>query len=422
MEENMKKKAIFILLMIFLILLIGFLLVRNYSGKEYSEENLDKDLSIEKEHVLSEYVTTKSEVLLFLERDNKMIESGIIGVGEWLHILEDKNNYYKVVNIEGEYYVKGDNLVDSGEDIRYDDRYKEYIVFNESVVTKNKTILYDDNGKLVYSFNKGMVFPIIIKDSKKYGVEFGSRLLYIKSEDVEVIEADNTDKGNTKGIGVLNYHFFYDESIVDERKDCNQVICTSKLQFKSHLDYIRDNGFMTLTMEELEWYIDGKVRLPKSVVITIDDGWRAELGIKLLTEYKFNATLFVVTNWYDPNNYLNEYIEVHSHSHNMHNVGDCNVGQGGGIQCLDEEFVLNDLKTSSDKLNGSNVFCYPFYEYNDYSIEMLKKAGYRMAFAGEVNGSDNLVKVGSDKYRLPRFVVVNYTSMTDFGNYLNGYY
>ena len=42
-------------------------------------------------------------------------------------------------------------------------------------------------------------------------------------------------------------------------------------------------------MKELELYIDGKLQLPKSVVITIDDGWRSKLGIELLNEYKLNG-------------------------------------------------------------------------------------------------------------------------------------
>ena len=268
-----------------------------------------------------------------------------------------------------------------------------------------------------------MTFPIIINNTDKYGVEFNDRLLYVKNSDnVNIVDSNNTLEKNTKGIGVLNYHFFYDETILEKRKECNQEICASKSQFKMHLDYIKDNNFLALTMNELEMYIDGKIRLPKSVVITIDDGWLAELGIQMLNEYELNATIFLVTSIYNPSDFKTDYVEVHSHSHNMHNGGDCPVGQGGGIQCLDEEVILNDLKTSSDILNGSKVFCYPFYEYNNYSIEMLKKAGYKMAFAGESYRSDNLVKVGSDKYRLPRFVVVNYTTMKDFTNYLNGLY
>lgn len=416
----MKKVGIVLLACLVIILVgIGYLFLQNDKDSDLKEKEVIK----EENKILSGNVVASNDIKLYELDNGKYRESGIVGSGEILNIVESHGDYYKVGNIIGDYYIDGNGVVSSNDNISYSDRYKSYIVFNKNVNTIDKTILYDEDGKLVYEFYEEMTFPIIINNTDKYGVEFNDRLLYVKNSDnVNIVDSNNTLEKNTKGIGVLNYHFFYDETILEKRKECNQEICASKGQFKMHLDYIKDNNFLALTMNELEMYIDGKIRLPKSVVITIDDGWLAELGIQMLNEYKLNATIFLVTSIYNPSDFKTDYVEVHSHSHNMHNGGDCPVGQGGGIQCLDEEVILNDLKTSSDILNGSKVFCYPFYEYNNYSIEMLKKAGYKMAFAGESYRSDNLVKVGSDKYRLPRFVVVNYTTMKDFTNYLNGLY
>lgn len=58
-----------------------------------------------------------------------------------------------------------------------------------------------------------------------------------------------------------------------------------------------------------------------------------------------------------------------------------------------------------------------FYEYNDYSIKMLKKAGFTMAFIGESNNSDNLIHVGSNKFKLRRFVIVTHTTINDLNKY-----
>ena len=40
-----------------------------------------------------------------------------------------------------------------------------------------------------------------------------------------------------------------------------------------------------------------------------------------------------------------------------------------------------------------------------------------MAFAGEKG--DSKVRAGQDKFRIPRFVVVNYTTMNAFTNFVN---
>lgn len=79
---------------------------------------------------------------------------------------------------------------------------------------------------------------------------------------------------------------------------------------------------------------------------------------------------------------------------------------------------MNDLKVSREKLNGSTVLCYPFYEFNDYSIKLAKEAGFTIAFAGESSYKNSHVTVGSNKYKLPRFVVVDYTKMTEFTEFI----
>lgn len=368
----------------------------------------------------NDYVLSTDEINLYKKSGSNYKKVGKAGKNVVLHINQD-GKYYKLVDLDDDYYIDGSNIKNTDEvDQKNDSRYKNYLVFNNNIKTNNQTTFYDDQGNLVYQFNKEYSLPIIINEKGNYGVEFLGKLLYI--HDGEVIENKNTENKNTLGVGVLNYHFFYDETDSEEQSKCNQDICTSKNQFQAHLNYIKENNYFTLTMKELEMYIDGRIQLPKSVVITIDDGWRAELGVKMLNDNKLNGTLFLITSLYNSQNYSSDYVEVHSHSDNMHNTGVCPSGQGGGIQCLDESTILNDLKISSDKLNGSKVFCYPFYEYNDYSISMLKKAGFVMAFAGETSRSDNMVHVGSNKYNLPRFVVVNYTSMVDFKNYLEGSY
>ena len=398
-----------------LVIMIGLCLI---GLKKKSDNGPTKQNYKKPEIVLSNNVISTKEVTLYTKNNDEFIESGKISKNVYLTLDKKDDDYYKVTNLDKDYYVKGEGLKDT-EAVTYDSRYKNYIVFNENITVKDSIELYDENNKLVYSLKGDYSLPIYVKDNERYGVEFAGRLLYVNATSGSIIENHNTDLVNTKGIGTLNYHFFYDDSIPEEVADCNQEICASKTQFKQHLDYIKNNNFFTPTMKELEMYIDGKIQLPKSVVITIDDGWRAQLGIQMLEEYQLNATLFLVTSWYDPQAFKSDYVEIHSHSDNMHNQGDCPTGQGGGIQCLPKEQILNDLKTSSDKIGGTTVFCYPFYEYNDYAISALQEAGYTMAFAGESRYSDNLVKVGSNKYKLPRFVVVNYTTMNDLINYLN---
>ena len=332
-------------------------------------------------------------------------------------IKEINNHYNKFVKTNKETKLYNEN----NEEVGTVGKDVELSLNKENIVTNDKTLFYDDNDNLIYSFNKSYNLPIIIKDTDKYGVEFNNRLLYVKKNDVkEINKNNNTDKKNSSGIAVLNYHAFYDENNAEEKANCTTEICHSKKQFKSQLNLIKEKDMLTLQMKEVEMYIDGKVQLPKSVLITIDDGPKTKIAVDLLTEYKMYATIFLVTSWFDEKEYYKtDYIELHSHTHNMHDGGKCPGGQGGAIKCLPEEEIQKDLKQSREELNGSTVFCYPFYEYNDYSIKMLKQAGFTMAFIGESNNSDNLIHVGSDKFRLRRFVIVTYTTISDLNKYFD---
>ena len=401
-----------------IVLCIGGYFGYNYF---YEKNNMLKEKDIVKKITshYNEYVKTNDEVKIYDKNSN---EIGLIGKGVELGLDEIEINsgtkYFKIKDFDDEYYVKYQDVDKIDALTLYSSRYKSYILFNENIVTNDKTSFYDENNNLVYTFNKSFDLPIIIKDDNRYGIEFNNRLLYVKKDDIkETKENNNTELKNSTGVPVLNYHFAYE----DDDNTCNQVICHSASQLKEHFSYIKDNNFFTPTMKELEMYIDKKLQLPqKSVVITFDDGWKADVARKYVDEYEINATLFLITSWYNKEQFESEYFEVHSHGDNIHNGGLCSGGQGGEIKCMDHDKLLTDLKTSREKLDGSTVFCYPFYEYNDYSIKVLKEAGFTMAFAGEYAGGKIKVTPGIDKFRLPRWIIVNYTTKKQFISYVNG--
>jgi len=419
--KRKKRKIILILIAILMLLFLSLSFI--YIVKEEREEKLRLDtLKREKELVneinshYNEYVKTNKEAIIYNENEE---EIGKIANNIELSLEETEINketiYFKVKDFENSYIRYEDvEVIDKLNE--FNTRYKNYVVFNQNIVTNNITTFYDENNNLIYQFNTSFDLPIIIKDNDKYGILFNNRLLYVKQDDVFTLKDNvNTDLEVANSIRVIAYHAFYDKN--DETEAwCRNSICHSTEQIESHAKYISENNYFTLTMKELEMYIDGKINFPKkSVVITIDDGLLAERGIEILNNYKLNATVFLITSYYTPSSYIDyEYIEYHSHGHNIHNVGQCPGGQGGGIKCLEESKLLEDLKTSSELLNDSTVFCYPFYEYNNYAIQTLKKAGYTMAFAGLLN--DGRVHVGTNKYLIPRYTIYNNTTVNQLAN------
>lgn len=418
-RKKRKNKKILIIggivLLLILIIVLAFLLL-NKSDKELIPE------SINYSDYYSKYVLVEEDTSIYELNENEYQEKGTIYAGAILELeeVEDTNTeYFKIKDLDGKYYIKYDSIEKSDSYPSKDQRYKNYIPFNENIVTKAETTFYNEENKL-YTIKESLNLPIIIKDDDKYYVEYNGMLLSVLASDVEeVVDNHNTDLENTDGVPVLNYHFVYKP----EEETCNQEICHPESQFREHLSYIKDNGYFTPTMSELEMYIDGELQLPKSVVITIDDGRNVNLATQILEEYQLNATAFIVTSRYNMETEFieSEYVELQSHSHNLHNAGTCPAGhgQGGGLTCLEDDVILEDLKTSRELLDGAIAFCYPFYEYNSHSIDLLKKAGFTMAFAGEYAGGKTEATVGIDKFRIPRWVIVNYTTMDNFISYVN---
>ena len=239
--------------------------------------------------------------------------------------------------------------------------------------------------------------------------------MYIHKSDVEkTYDNINTELKNKTKIKTLTYHFIYDPNTTE----CNEIICQTFDQFESHLKYFKENNYFTLKLNELELYLDGKLQIPEnSVVITIDDGTILDLGaLDLLEKYEANATLFVITNWVDPNHFKSDNLDLESHTDNMHLPYQCPGygSQGGGILCLPEDAVLNDLKLSQEKLGGSKYFAYPFFDFNDRAIELLKKAGFHLAFIGQYDTDGYSYPLKTDKFKVRRKTIFSNTTMDEF--------
>lgn len=220
------------------------------------------------------------------------------------------------------------------------------------------------------------------------------------------------------GIAVLNYHFFYSDGEV-----CGQSICLNTKKFEEQLKYLNDNHYKTLTMQEFVDWMYGKIELPqKSVLLTIDDG---ALGtgthngnklIPLLEKYQVHATLFLITGWWSISNYQSEYLDVESHTNDMHNEGFCSgVTRGARMLCSTHDVALADLRKSIEITGSTKAFCYPFYAYNNDAIQVVKEAGFKLAFAG---GGYKATR-NSNKYAIPRFPIQSNITLDTFISYIS---
>ena len=253
-------------------LIIIPIIILNLTGCNKEKEEVETPIDVNSYY--NNYVKTNKEADIYAKCTETNCESEFNKIGKIKENVEltldgITDEYFKIINLDTEYYIKYSDVdkIDTLTEKKH--RYKNYIIWNQNVVTNNTTKFYDENGNIIFTLNKSFDLPIFIKDdiNKKYYVEYDNELLYITGDDVkEIKNNNNTELKNTGGIAVLNYHFIYKP---EESAKCNEILCISKSQFGEHLSYIKNNNYFTPTMKELEMYMDGILQLPKSVFIRL---------------------------------------------------------------------------------------------------------------------------------------------------------
>lgn len=406
----MKKGIIISLILLFICCAFGGYYFYDKNRKE-ENKRLEK-ISLIKSHY-NKYVKIDHEVNLYDDKENvigsvKNIELELKNIE-----IDENTKYFYSDTIDA--YVKYEDVVKIDSLTKEDNYWKNYIPFNKEVILiKGKKLYIDDNS--FYQFNlREIKFNPIIIDGEKYYFEYLGHLVYVNKSDIEKEIETSYSAEIASSIAVLNYHYIVNKD-AGELKECVQSICITDTQYEEELKYLKDNGYYTATMKDTELFLTGKVNLPKkTVVITIDDGWYLARNIALLEKYEMHGTLFLIGNLAQPDAYKSDYLEIHSHGWNIHNIGECPGNLGGAILCKDKQYLLDDLKKSRDSLNNTTYFCYPFYEYNERAIEILKEAGFTMAF----KGGRVKAKPGVNLFKVPRYSITNSDTLKDFISYIS---
>lgn len=342
---------------------------------------------------------------------------------------ENNIDITKLGSYEVKYNVKYKNKEESiTRKINVVDTTAPSIVLNKGDLTFYLDQQYEEHGAIAYdNYDGNLTSKIEIKDNIDSTKAGKYQVTYSVTDSNGNIATETRNVTFKKrptppeqSIAVLNYHFFCDSRKGDK---CNGSNYMDLKDFEAQLQYLNDNGFKTLTMEEFRAWMYREIQLPqKSVLITIDDGaagtgkHNGNLLIPTLEKYKVHATLFLITGWWNINNYQSEYLDIASHTHDMHKEGKCsNAPRGAQMLCSSYDEVLSDLRKSIDVTGKNTAFCFPFYTYNDSTINAVKEAGFKLAFIG---GGEK-ARRSDDKYKIPRYHMYKTTSLNTFINYVN---
>ena len=172
---------------------------------------------------------------------------------------------------------------------------------------------------------------------------------------------------------------------------------TTPEAFASQLDWLKDNAYTTLSLEEFVSYAkEGEGFPEKSVLITFDDGY-AGIPDRVLPELKkrgMKAALFIIIDRLGETEDRYPYLTV---SQLLEAAKEENISLGShsishpALDQLSKDAMMLELARSKrilENFTGRKIqaFAYPFGNYNEAVIDAVKAAGYDAAFAVQDRG------------------------------------
>ncbi|USD81049.1 polysaccharide deacetylase family protein [Bacillus safensis] len=162
-----------------------------------------------------------------------------------------------------------------------------------------------------------------------------------------------------------------------------------KSEFASHMKWLKDNDYVTLSPEEVyRVFTTNSMPSKKSVLITFDDGYTDNYtkAFPILKQYEMKATIFMIEQSIGrPNHLTDEQMDemmAHGISIESHTIHHLELNR---LSKQQQEEELKGSKTFFDQRfsQRTRMVSYPVGRYNEETLKLAKEAGYQMAVTTE---------------------------------------
>ncbi|MFH0476033.1 polysaccharide deacetylase family protein [Kluyvera ascorbata] len=357
------------------------------------------------------YMQTTEDAAIWARVGNKTMTVGNLRAGQIIAIEPDVEDYYTFS------FGFGKGFIDKGhlEPVQGKQRVEDGLgdlnkpLSNQNLVTWKDTPVYNapDIGSAPFgTLAENLRYPVInkLKDRLNqtwYQIRIGERLAYISALDAQ---PDN-------GIPVITYHHILRDE--ENTRFRHTSTTTSVRAFSNQMTWLRDMGYTTLTMYQLEDYVHNRANLPaRAVVITFDDGLKSvsRYAYPILKQYGFKATAFIITSrikrhpqkWAPKSlqfmsvselEEIKDVFDFQSHTHFLHRV---DAHRRPILLSRSYHNILFDFERSRRALAQFNphvlYLSYPFGGYNATAVQAASDAGFHLAVTtvkGKVKPGDN---------------------------------
>lgn len=374
------------------------------------------------------YMQTTEDADIWAQIGNRVISVGRIEQGQVLDVVPTAADYYEFSFGFGTGFIDKRHLKPAPGKLRIQDRLGDLNkpLSNQNLLTWQAVTLYnepDNKSEPLGVLAENLRYPIISKLKDRlnqtwFQIRIGNRLAWVSS-----LEAQEDN-----GIPVLTWHHILRD---EENTRFRHTSTTTSLRaFSNQMTWLRDMGYTTLSLYQLEGYVKNRMNLPaRAVAITFDDGLKSvsRYAYPVLKQYGFSATAFIISSrikrhpqkW-DPKSLqfmsvselqsIQDVFDVQSHTHFLHRID--------GLRhpiLLSRSYhnILFDFERSRRALAQFNphvlYLSYPFGGYDQKAIKAAHDAGFHLAVT-TVKGK---VKPGDNPYLLKRLYILRTDSLED---------
>ncbi len=196
----------------------------------------------------------------------------------------------------------------------------------------------------------------------------------------------------------------------------NELIISPAL-LNQEMQWLKDNGYTTITLDDLHNHFENNKPIPKkSVVLTFDDGYADNYTnmYPIMKKFGFSATVFVNTSTVDKDsNYLTS-AELKEMNTNGINIESHTVYHDRLVTMSYEKQLetLKDSKAFLEKLLNKkvNYVAYPGGSYNSSTTKAAEDAGYIMGITADGRWSSKK----NGMYKLDRVYISAFFNMDTF--------
>lgn len=211
-------------------------------------------------------------------------------------------------------------------------------------------------------------------------------------------------------VPILMYH------VIDDYSGVYEELYVSPSQFLQQMSYLKEQGYHTVTMQDvLSHWLNGNDLPEKPIVLSFDDGYRSMYinALPILREFGFVATLFLYTAKIDTEPGLTSDM-VRELSGAGIEIGSHTVTHPD-MTLISSKRLTTELKQSKsilEKLTGKPVvsFCYPAGRNN----ALVRRAVQQTGYLGAVTTKYGLSYAKDNKYRLNRIRINKSDSLERF--------